>query len=129
MICFDISLVVLLFLQMWLLYWIEQWLDRPAGTPRLKTWGLLWVHTAARLENFQREDEDSRVDMADWLVRFRQAMSLLPDGVVIIDSVMHLEWCNPGAERHLGLDRARDVTQTEKLDTLRRDFIANASHE
>ena len=182
LICFALSLVVLLFLQMWSLYRIEQWLDRPAGTPRPKTWGL-WAHAAMRLEDIRREDERSRVDMAEWLARFRQAMSLLPDGVVIVDSVMHLEWCNPAAERHLGLDRTRDegrlltnlirapefvdymlsgrfeqplpfvhhrrkiqlqlisfdnrrqilvthdVTQAEKLDTLRRDFIANASHE
>jgi two-component system, OmpR family, phosphate regulon sensor histidine kinase PhoR len=180
--CFGLSLVILLFLQMWSLYRIEQWLDRPAGTPRPKTWGL-WAHAATRLEDIRREDERSRVDMAEWLARFRQAMSLLPDGVVIVDGVMHLEWCNPAAERHLGLDPLRDegrlltnlirapefvdymlsgrfeqplpfvhhhrkiqlqlisfenrrqilvthdVTQAEKLDTLRRDFIANASHE
>ncbi|MGS0743673.1 phosphate regulon sensor histidine kinase PhoR [Glaciimonas sp. GG7] len=182
LVCFGLSLTVLLFLQMWSLYRIEQWLDRPAGTPRPKTWGL-WSHAAARLEDIRREDERSRIDMAEWLARFRQAMSLLPDGVVIVDDVMHLEWCNPVAEKHLGLDCIRDegrlltnlirapefvdymlsgrfeqplpfvqhrrkiqlqlisfdnhrqilvthdVTQAEKLDTLRRDFIANASHE
>lgn len=181
-ICFGLSLVVLLFLQIWSIYRIEQWLDRPYGTPRPKTWGL-WAHAATRLDIIRREDERSRVDMAEWLARFRQAMSLLPDGVVIVDSVMHLEWCNPAAERHLGLDKVRDegrlltnlirapefvdymlsgrfeqplpfihhhrkiqlqlisfddrrqilvthdVTQAEKLETLRRDFIANASHE
>ena len=179
---FGLSLVTLLFLQIWSLFRIEEWLDRPYGTPRPKTWGL-WAHSTRRLEHIRREDERSRVDMAEWLARFRQAMSLLPDGVVIVDGVMHLEWCNPAAEKHLGLDRVRDegrlltnlirapefvnymlsgsfdrplpfvhhhrkiqlqlisfdnrrrilvthdVTQAEKLETLRRDFIANASHE
>src|SRR5690606_23725284 len=113
----------------------------------------------------------------------RQAMSLLPDGVAIMDDVLFLEWCNPAAEKHLGLSNTRDkgmrvtnlirdplfidyiilghyeqpltltirerklivqiipfenrrqilvthdVTETERIDMMRRDFIANASHE
>src|SRR3954467_519127 len=35
-------------------------------------------------------------------------MSLLPDGVVIMDDVLFLEWCNPAAEQHLGLSGERD---------------------
>ncbi|AMO99765.1 phosphate regulon sensor kinase PhoR [Collimonas arenae] len=179
---FSISLSILLFLQMWSLYQIEQWMDRPVGGPRPRTWGL-WRHAFDRLEDIRLEDERSRAEMAEWLARFRQTMSVLPDGVVIIDGVMHLEWCNPAAQKHLGLDLARDegrlltnlirspdfvdymlsgrfdqplpfmhhdrkilvqlisfesrrqilvthdVTQSEKTDTMRRDFIANASHE
>ena len=110
-------------------------------------------------------------------------MNLLPDGVVIMDDVLFLEWCNPAAERHLGLtlekdkgmretnlfrhpafidyiilgryeqpltlalrDRklicqiipfenrrqilvTHDVTETQRIEEMRRDFIANASHE
>ena len=110
-------------------------------------------------------------------------MSQLPDGVVIMDDVLFLEWCNPVAEQHLGLKMAtdkgmrvtnlvrspefidyiilgrydepltlklderklivrlipfenrrqilvtHDVTELDKIDQMRRDFIANASHE
>ena len=110
-------------------------------------------------------------------------MSLLPDGVVIMDDVLFLEWCNPAAERHLGLHNERDngmrvtnlirapefidyvilgryehpltltlkdrklimqiipfenrrqilvthdATEAERIEMMRRDFIANASHE
>jgi two-component system phosphate regulon sensor histidine kinase PhoR len=35
-------------------------------------------------------------------------MHLLPDGVVIMDDVLFMEWCNPAAEQHLGLTNARD---------------------
>jgi two-component system phosphate regulon sensor histidine kinase PhoR len=35
-------------------------------------------------------------------------MHLLPDGVVIMDDVLFLEWCNPAAEKHLGLTHERD---------------------
>ncbi|AIY41261.1 Phosphate regulon sensor protein PhoR (SphS) [Collimonas arenae] len=179
---YSLSLASLLFLQMRSLYQIEQWLDAPVGRPRPKTWGM-WAHAFAALDDIRHEDERSRAEMAEWLARFRQAMSLLPDGVVIVDGVMHLEWCNPAAQTHLGLDLKRDegrlltnlirspdfvdymlsgrfeqplpfmhhdrkilvqlisfesrrqilvthdVTQNEKMDTMRRDFIANASHE
>lgn len=110
-------------------------------------------------------------------------MSLLPDGVVIMDDVLFLEWCNAAAERHLGLQHERDkgmrvtnlirspefmdyiilgryeqpltlalrsrklivhiipfenrrqilvthdATESERIEMMRRDFIANASHE
>ncbi len=110
-------------------------------------------------------------------------MHLLPDGVAIMDDVLFLEWCNPAAERHLGLTLERDkgmrvtnlirhpdfidyiilgryeqpltlalrdrklichiipfenrrqilvthdATETERIEEMRRDFIANASHE
>ena len=110
-------------------------------------------------------------------------MTLLPDGVVIMDDVLFLEWCNPVAEQHLGLNLSKDknmritnlirspefmdyiilgrfdkpltvthrdrklilhiikfenrrqilvthdVTENERIDRMRRDFIANASHE
>jgi two-component system phosphate regulon sensor histidine kinase PhoR len=110
-------------------------------------------------------------------------MSQLPDGVVIMDDVLFLEWCNPVAEQHLGLSMAKDkgmrvtnlvrspefidyiilgryeepltlrlderklvvrlipfenrrqilvthdVTDMDRIEQMRRDFIANASHE
>jgi two-component system phosphate regulon sensor histidine kinase PhoR len=110
-------------------------------------------------------------------------MSQLPDGVVIMDDVLFLEWCNPVAEQHLGLSMAtdkgmrvtnlvrspefidyiilgrydepltlklderklivrlipfenrrqilvtHDVTDMDRIEQMRRDFIANASHE
>jgi two-component system phosphate regulon sensor histidine kinase PhoR len=68
----------------------------------------LWRHAFDRLEDIRLEDDRSRAEMAEWLARFRQTMSLLPDGVVIVDGVMHLEWCNPAAQKHLGLNLERD---------------------
>jgi two-component system phosphate regulon sensor histidine kinase PhoR len=131
----------------------------------------------------RREDEKNQIELTEWLARFRQAMTLLPDGVVIMDDVLFLEWCNPVAEQHLGLNLSKDknmritnlirspefmdyiilgrfdkpltvthrerklilhiikfenrrqilvthdVTENERIDRMRRDFIANASHE
>ena len=118
--------------------------------------------------------------------RFRRTISALPEGIVLIDATLQIDWCNPVAEQHLGISlRAdqglritnlvrdpefvgymtsarfdsplvfqpiarpglalevrivefeaarsilitRDITQRERVDAVRRDFIANVSHE
>ena len=118
--------------------------------------------------------------------RFRRTISALPEGIVLIDATLQIDWCNPVAEQHLGVSlRAdqglritnlvrdpefvgymtsarfdsplvfqpiarpglalevrvvefelarsilitRDITQRERVDAVRRDFIANVSHE
>jgi two-component system, OmpR family, phosphate regulon sensor histidine kinase PhoR len=164
------------------LYQLSNWLDQPDSTKLPDGWGA-WTHIFSRLYRLRRDDEKSQAELSEWLARFRQAMHLLPDGVVIMDDVLFLEWCNPAAERHLGLSNERDkgmrvtnlirspefmdyiilgryeqpltlslrsrklivqiipfenrrqilvthdVTETERIERMRRDFIANASHE
>jgi len=164
------------------LYRLSLWLDHPDSEKLPDGWGA-WTDIFSRLYRLRREDERNRTELSEWLARFRQAMSLLPDGVVIMDDVLFLEWCNPAAEDHLGLNNARDksmrvtnlirhpdfidyiilgrydepltitlrerkfvlhlipfenrrqilvthdVTESERIERMRRDFIANASHE
>lgn len=161
---------------------LADWLDHPSSTRLPDGWGA-WTEIFSRLYKLRRGDERNQAELAEWLARFRQAMTLLPDGVVIMDDVLFLEWCNPVAEQHLGLslqqdkgmrvtnlvrspefmdyiilgryevpltlsfrDRklivhiipfenrrqilvTHDVTESERIDMMRRDFIANASHE
>ena len=161
---------------------LGQWLDDPQAGKLPDGWGA-WTDVFARLYRLRREDERHQSELAEWLARFRQAMSLLPEGVAIMDDVLFLEWCNEAAERHLGLTMARDkglrvtnlvrhpefidyvilgryeqpltlsfrgrklecriipfenrrqilvthdATDTERIEAMRRDFIANASHE
>lgn len=38
------------------------------------------------------------------LDRYRLSLSALPEGVILIRRGMTVEWCNPAAERHLGLN-------------------------
>ena len=176
------ALVVAVMVQLNYLYLLAGWLDAPAQVRLPDGWGA-WTDIFARLYRLRRDDERNRADLSEWLTRFRQAMSLLPDGVVIMDDVLFLEWCNPAAERHLGLKDERDkgmrvtnlirnpafmdyiilgryeqpltlslrerklivqiipfenrrqilvthdATETERIEMMRRDFIANASHE
>lgn len=175
-------LTVMVLVQLGYMYQLSHWLDNPDDVRLGDGWGS-WTDIFAKLYRLRREEQKNRNELAEWLSRFRQAMSQLPDGVVIMDDVLFLEWCNPVAEQHLGLsldkdkgmrvtnlirspdfidyivlgrydepltldtgDRklvvrlipfenrrqilvSHDVTEFERLDEMRRDFIANASHE
>jgi two-component system phosphate regulon sensor histidine kinase PhoR len=145
-----------------------------------------WEDIFARLNKMVREHRKERTKRAAALQDLEQATSALPEGVVSLDKTDHIEWCNPLAEQHLGLDSARDigqqitylvrqpefveylaaknftdplvlhgprqddlvlscklvgysgnkkllvtrdVTRFEHIETMRRDFVANVSHE
>jgi two-component system phosphate regulon sensor histidine kinase PhoR len=176
------AITVTTFLQLYYLNRLDNWLDNPESEKMPDGWGA-WTDVFSRLYKMRRNDERHQTELAEWLTRFRQAMSLLPDGVVIMDDVLFLEWCNPVAQDHLGLDLERDkgmrvtnlvrhpefmdyiilaryeqpltltlrgrklivhvipfenrrqilvthdATESERIDKMRRDFIANASHE
>ncbi|MBC7414472.1 MAG: phosphate regulon sensor histidine kinase PhoR [Herminiimonas sp.] len=177
-----LAMIVAVTVQLHYLYLLAGWLDSPATVRLPDGWGA-WTDIFSRLYRLRRDDDRNRTELTEWLARFRQAMSLLPDGVVIMDDVLFMEWCNPAAERHLGLKDDRDkgmrvtnlirnpdfmdyiilgrydqpltlslrerklivhiipfenrrqilvthdATETERIEMMRRDFIANASHE
>jgi two-component system phosphate regulon sensor histidine kinase PhoR len=174
--------VTALFVQLIYLKQLGDWLNDPDSRKLPDGWGA-WTDIFARLYRIRRGDERNQAELTEWLTRFRQAMHLLPEGVAIMDDVLFLEWCNPAAEKHLGLtlerDKGRrvtnlirhpefidyiilgryeqpltlsirgrklicqiipfenrrqilvthDATETERIEEMRRDFIANASHE
>ncbi|WP_343729142.1 phosphate regulon sensor histidine kinase PhoR [Duganella sp.] len=177
-----IAMLALVFTQLSYLYQLSNWMDDPQSAKLPDGWGE-WTNIFSRLYRMRREDEKNQAELTEWLARFRQAMHLLPDGVAIMDDVLFLEWCNPAAEKHLGLSNERDkgmrvtnlvrnpdfmdyiilgrydqpltisfrerklivhiipfenrrqilvthdATETERIEEMRRDFIANASHE
>ncbi|MBA5686942.1 phosphate regulon sensor histidine kinase PhoR [Rugamonas apoptosis] len=178
----TLAMSVLVFIQLGYLYQLSGWLEDPQSAKLPDGWGA-WTDIFSRLYKLRRDDEKNQAELTEWLARFRQAMHLLPDGVVIMDDVLFLEWCNPAAEQHLGLTHERDkgmrvtnlvrnpdfmdyiilgrydqpltlsfrerklivhiipfenrrqilvthdATETERIEEMRRDFIANASHE
>jgi two-component system phosphate regulon sensor histidine kinase PhoR len=177
-----LAMLVMVFVQLTYLYQLSNWMDDPQSAKLPDGWGA-WTNIFSRLYRMRRDDEKNQAELTEWLARFRQAMHLLPDGVVIMDDVLFLEWCNPAAEKHLGLTHERDkgmrvtnlvrnpdfmdyiilgryeqpltisfrerklivhiipfenrrqilvthdATETERIEEMRRDFIANASHE
>lgn len=177
-----LAMTVMVAIQLHYLARLSKWLENPEAAALPDGWGA-WTAVFARLYRLRRDDERNRRELDEWLTRFRQAMNRLPDGVVIMDDVLFMEWCNPLAEKHLGLDGERDrgmrvtnlvrhpefvdyiilgryeqplalsfrdrkllvhlipfenrrqilvtqdITESERIEMMRHDFIANASHE
>lgn len=160
-----------------------QHLDDMAPPPLAAgSWGEMLARMQRHQRRRQRELDETRDTLQTWLA----AAQALPDGVVVLDAGLHVEWCNREACRWLGLkfpaDRGqhllnlargpefvryaqqaswpeaslvpapadpeatlriqiirysrdrrllvvRDVTQFERVEKMRRDFVANVSHE
>ena len=84
----------------------------------------------------QEEADISRIStLKARLDRYRLSLSALPEGVILIRRGMTVEWCNPAAERHLGvnLDEHQGIwiqkaIENQKVRDYLHDgvFIANA---
>jgi len=164
---------------------LRRWLQDPAPEAVPQGWGV-WDEVFADLYRMLRRQSQSQSRLSATLQDFQQASAAMPDGMVILDASDRIEWCNPKAEEHLGLDRlrdtgqqitylvrqprfseylhaqnfgeplvlrqsrgrefilsvqlvpygdrqklviSRDITDLERVETMRRDFIANVSHE
>jgi two-component system, OmpR family, phosphate regulon sensor histidine kinase PhoR len=161
------------------------WLEKPSLDTVPEGFGS-WAEVFSRLYKAHRASQLSERRLADNEERFRRTISALPEGIVLIDAALQIEWCNPVAEQHLGISLrgdtglrltnlvrdpsfvaymtsghfeqplvfrplnnpavalsiaviefeptrsiviSRDVTQAERVDAMRRDFVANVSHE
>ncbi|MBU1424699.1 MAG: phosphate regulon sensor histidine kinase PhoR [Gammaproteobacteria bacterium] len=163
----------------------EKWLSDP-DTQEVPDGSGLWEDAFSQLNKLTRQRRKDREQHAAALHQMEQATSALPEGVVILDEADRIEWCNPLAEHHFGLDGerdigqqitylarqpefvqylvkkdfaeplvlrgtrhddlvlsikliayggskrlliSRDITHLERIETMRRDFVANVSHE
>jgi len=180
-----VALALLLVISLGYLNLLGQWLDAPHLDSIPDGVGV-WSDVFTRLYKSRRRVEASERRLLDNEERFRRTISALPEGILLVDASLQIEWCNPEAERLLGialkadqglrltnlvrdpafvdymtssrfdealvfrpLSRAalvlsvaviqfepsrsivvaRDITQTERVDAMRRDFVANVSHE
>ena len=179
------ALAALLLFHVYYIGALGAWLERPAPDEIPAGIGA-WERVFTSLYRARRASERDRQQLIENEQRYRRTISALPEGIVLVDSVLQIEWCNPVAERHLGIElRAdeglrltnlvrdppfvaymtsgsfgepltfrpmaqpalalslqvirfeprrsivitRDVTQSERVDAMRRDFVANVSHE
>jgi len=164
---------------------LARWASGPLDTPVPEgrgTWALAYgaLYHRVRLRSARQRDLRLALD------RFVSGAEALPDGVVVLDAGDRIQWANPRAEAHLGIDltqdsgapivnlvrqpafvqylaggdfsepviiasqreagatlsiqivpfgveekllMSRDITRLEAVARLRRDFIANVSHE
>lgn len=89
---------------------LDNWLDDPENRPVPDSSGV-WGDVYARLNRMVRKQIRDREQRIAALQDMEQATSALPEGVVILDEADHIEWCNPLAEQHFGLDSKRDIGQ------------------
>lgn len=61
------------------------------------------------MQRFRKSEQRGRATLGASLERFRLAAQALPDGVLLLDLPGRIEWMNPAAARHLGLEFDRDV--------------------
>ena len=182
---FGFGILIRLFFHLRNLAQLDHWLSDPEKLQVPEGKGL-WEDAFSQLNKITRLQLKEREQHAAALLQMKQATSALPEGVVILDEADRIEWCNPLAERHFGLDSvrdrgqqitylarqpefvrylamksfteplilrdtrqgdlvlsvkliaygdnkrlliSRDITHLERIETMRRDFVANVSHE
>lgn len=190
---FSLILLVKIIHHTYYLASLDRWFQRfdhtsmdPSSIPAIPSSFGLWGDVFIRLTRFIRRYYRSQQSLSQTLERLQRATSAMPEGIVILDEENRIEWCNPSAELHLGLDLkldigqhvthivrqmqfveyltsgdfskpviikqsryeemvlalqlvpygnmeklliSRDITRFEKMEIMRRDFIANVSHE
>jgi len=164
---------------------LNRWLQRHQMSPGYQPSGT-WTQVFGQLYRLEKSAEQTQLKLREALERFQHAGAALPSGVVVIDPTDRIRWCNPSAERHLGIrlkeDRGQslpylirqpefgaylkgppadrplilrrvrggdrtlsiqvvpyspeermlvsnDITQEERDEQVRQDFVANVSHE
>ncbi|MBX3640131.1 MAG: phosphate regulon sensor histidine kinase PhoR [Nitrosomonas sp.] len=166
---------------------LEEWLLISDHTPSSIPPGSgAWNSIFAHLARYVRSQSKSQQLMDLELKQLQNVTAAMPDGMVILDDGDHIQWCDPVAEKHLGINLeldsgqqitnmvrqqsfveyltarkfnkplvlkqmrhhrltlliqlvpygknqklliSRDITSYERIETMRRDFVANISHE
>lgn len=181
----SLALLVAVLLHVRQLYRLVRWLQdaRIEAVPEAVG---IWNEVFSSLYRMVKRHNQTSQELTAELQHIEQATAALPEGVAILNEANRIEWCNPLAQRHFGLDAehdfmqditylvrqpefieyiresrfseplimhparhdgmvlsiklipygvnkrlliSRDITQLERIEAMRRDFVANVSHE
>lgn len=86
---------------------LSDWLIAPELRPLPAGKGE-WRKVFARLRELRNEERRQLQALSEALERFRLAVQDLPDGVMVLDQAMRIEWLNAAACQHFSLDARRD---------------------
>ena len=106
-----LGLSLLIGFQLFYLNRVNDWLANSAFEglpPELPTGFGAWESVFSELRRARKRDQRRNAEVEETLNRFIEASSALPDGIIILDLADRIEWCNPSACTHFGLDLVRD---------------------
>jgi two-component system phosphate regulon sensor histidine kinase PhoR len=86
---------------------LRDWLIAPDLHPLPDGRGV-WYEIFSRLRKTRKQEQLRRAELGNALERFRLAVQSLPEGVMLLDTQMHIEWLNDAACRQFALDAVRD---------------------
>ncbi len=86
------------------------WLRGPQSGTAPRDTGF-WGEMAYRIERALRQRERAIADERERLAQFLSAIEASPNGVMMLDALDQIEWCNGVAAMHFGLDPQRDREQ------------------
>ncbi|OWQ91982.1 phosphate regulon sensor histidine kinase PhoR [Roseateles aquatilis] len=89
-----------------LIVWLRG--DQHDDAPRLSG---LWGELAYRVERGMRDRERRYERERQQLEQFLLAIEASPNGVILLDGLDHIQWCNTVAADHFSLDPQRDKLQ------------------
>ena len=81
---------------------LRRWLAAPEISSLPEGRGA-WGDLCGELYRMRQQELLARSQLEESLTRSREALSALPDAVVLLDSELRIEWCNQAAERLLSL--------------------------
>ena len=74
--------------------------------------GGLWGEASDRMRRLLRDRDRLLLESQHRLHDFLSALQASPNGVMLLDSEAHIEWCNQTASVHFGIDVDRDMAQS-----------------
>jgi len=102
-----IGLGILLAIHLFYASLLAGWLEKPR-LDDIPNGSGIWTQVFARLYRARRTTEQNERRLQDNEERFRRTISALPEGIVLVDLSLQIEWCNPVAEEHLGVSLTGD---------------------